>query len=402
MIGPGGGTLISSDGRLTVSIPAGALPADTEVGIQPITATAPGALGSAYRLTPDGQRFAQPVTLTFRYSAEEAGASAPGALRVATHDSQGRWGLPTMTTTDASARALSVATSHFSDWSYLSGEQLRPASAYVLVNTHQPLQYIECGDDGVIGGDNENPQRLLLECREVHNEFAARWAVNGISGGNASIGTIDPSNPSKNWFGDYRAPASVPSPNPVAASVTFGSQAQFSLVSQLTIGKDIPAYQGTFSSRFNAVAAGAQSQMLGNIRFELDSVDAVTGAMTYRGSGSAQLGGRFTAADGRACEWDRATGDINPGGSSLVVFPDGNGDLSKRYQITVYAQAMSTLRCEGSEPSPGPLIVAHSVSVDQQCALPTYEQLWQFAGSWNCTVAGSGTTSANWTLHASR
>lgn len=398
-IGASGGTLVSSDGRLTVTVPAGALAGDTEVGIQPITATAPGALGAAYRLTPEGRSFAQPATLTFRYSAEEAGASAPSALRVATQDAQGRWGLPA-TTSDASMRTLSVATTHFSDWSYVSGEQLRPASASVLVGTSQPLQYSVCGDaDDGRGGDDENHQRFLLPCTDVHSPFPARWAVNGINGGNASIGRIGPPDVSRDWYGVYDAPATVPSPNPVAASVTWGDQAQLTLVSQLTVVAEIPAYEGTFASRFNAATAGAESKLLGNVRFAWVSTDPQTGALTYQGSGRAQLSGRFTAADGRACVWDTATGDLQSA-SSLIVLPAGNGDLSKRYQIALYAQAMSTLRCDGSDPAPGPLVVSHSVSVDQQCALPSYEELWQFAGSWNCTLPGSGSTSANWTLYA--
>ncbi len=68
-IGAGGGTLASSDGRLNITVPPGALAGDTVIAIQPITATAPGALG-----TPEDMTFAQPVTLTFTYPADEAAA----------------------------------------------------------------------------------------------------------------------------------------------------------------------------------------------------------------------------------------------------------------------------------------------------------------------------------------
>jgi len=64
-IGPGGGSLASSDGLFTVEIPAGALGADTEIGVQPITNTAWGALGTSYRLTPNGLTFVMPVSLVF-------------------------------------------------------------------------------------------------------------------------------------------------------------------------------------------------------------------------------------------------------------------------------------------------------------------------------------------------
>ena len=85
---------------------------------------------AAYRLTPEGQTFAQPVSLTFKYSAAVAGASAPDLLRVATQTAQGTWSLPA-TTRDAAQRTLSVATTHFSDWATVSGLLLRPEDAVV-------------------------------------------------------------------------------------------------------------------------------------------------------------------------------------------------------------------------------------------------------------------------------
>ena len=103
----------------------------TEVGIQPITATAPGALGSGYRLTPEGVTFGQPVTLTFKYSSDEAAAVVASSLRVATRDARGLWSTPSVTL-DAAQRTISVTTTHFSDWSFVGGAQIAPAAAAVL------------------------------------------------------------------------------------------------------------------------------------------------------------------------------------------------------------------------------------------------------------------------------
>src|SRR5690242_17088981 len=64
-IGPAGGSLTSDDGRLTVSVPPGAVSAPTSLSIQDITNTAPGGDGIAYRVGPDGTTFATPITLTF-------------------------------------------------------------------------------------------------------------------------------------------------------------------------------------------------------------------------------------------------------------------------------------------------------------------------------------------------
>ena len=57
-----------------------------------------------------------------------------------------------------------------------------------------------------IARDDVRVQRSLLRP-------AVTWKVNGITGGNSSVGTINSS-------GRYTAPKNVPSPNPVTVSAT--------------------------------------------------------------------------------------------------------------------------------------------------------------------------------------
>ena len=80
-IGAAGGTLVSPDGVLSLEIPAGALAADTAVGIQPIAHLAPGGVGAGYELTPEGTTFAKPVTLRFKYTEQTTAGSAPTLSR---------------------------------------------------------------------------------------------------------------------------------------------------------------------------------------------------------------------------------------------------------------------------------------------------------------------------------
>src|SRR5213076_3313354 len=68
LIGAAGGTMISADGVLTLSIPAGAVAADTDFTITPITNTAPGGQGGAYRVRPDGLLLLAPATVAFQVS----------------------------------------------------------------------------------------------------------------------------------------------------------------------------------------------------------------------------------------------------------------------------------------------------------------------------------------------
>ena len=117
-IGVGGnvGTpLLSPDGNLSLTVPAGAVSQDTQFTIDVVAPdTAPGAVGSAYRLGPSGLVLARPVTLTFTVP---AGASAPSALTAAFQDPSGFWLRVAPSALTAGTTTVAAATTHFSDWS---------------------------------------------------------------------------------------------------------------------------------------------------------------------------------------------------------------------------------------------------------------------------------------------
>jgi hypothetical protein len=66
-IGPDGGSIRSSDGILTLKIPAGALSAPVPISLTLAPNGAPHAVGSGYDLSPGGLAFAKPALLIFRY-----------------------------------------------------------------------------------------------------------------------------------------------------------------------------------------------------------------------------------------------------------------------------------------------------------------------------------------------
>jgi hypothetical protein len=78
-IGPNGGSLASGDGALTLTVPPGAVAAETTFSIQPVTNTAFGGLGDALRLDASGASLAQPLTLTWRAPAGGSRTRAPAA-----------------------------------------------------------------------------------------------------------------------------------------------------------------------------------------------------------------------------------------------------------------------------------------------------------------------------------
>jgi hypothetical protein len=89
-IGPKGGSLKSADNRLSLSIPAGAFANDTEISIQPTKGSEDG-LGVAYRLTPEGITFPQPVTLAWHLSEEDLAQTNLDNLNVASQIAAGKW-----------------------------------------------------------------------------------------------------------------------------------------------------------------------------------------------------------------------------------------------------------------------------------------------------------------------
>ncbi len=110
-----GTPLLSPDGNLSLTVPAGAVSQDTIFTMDVVTPdTAPGAVGTAYRLGPPGVVLALPVTLTFTVP---TGAPAPTALTAAFQDSSGFWLRVAPSAVTAGTTTVAVATTHFSDWS---------------------------------------------------------------------------------------------------------------------------------------------------------------------------------------------------------------------------------------------------------------------------------------------
>lgn len=118
-IGPAGGSLSSSDGRVTLTLPAGALPSQTTLSIEPISNRAHGGIGVGYRLAPDGLALKTPATLSFHYRDSELVGSAPALLGAASRSADGLWRW-SGGVVDTNTHTLAVATSHLSDWSLVS------------------------------------------------------------------------------------------------------------------------------------------------------------------------------------------------------------------------------------------------------------------------------------------
>ncbi len=115
-IGAAGGTLTSGDGRLSVTIPEGALSGTTTVSIQPISNHAPLGLGVGYRLLPEGVIFTKPVKLTFGYDDALLAGAGEDFLWVITQNADKSWSAVLRSTVDKGAKTVTAETTHFSDW----------------------------------------------------------------------------------------------------------------------------------------------------------------------------------------------------------------------------------------------------------------------------------------------
>ena len=116
LIGVEGGTIATPDG-VSLTIPAGALATATAISIQPITRTLPGGAGPAVRLSPDGQQFAKPVTLTIAYVLDSLTTRQPDMLMVAYQDDKGIWQSVREVQVDKNQQHITATIHHFSDWS---------------------------------------------------------------------------------------------------------------------------------------------------------------------------------------------------------------------------------------------------------------------------------------------
>lgn len=197
VIGPAGGTLDSSDGMVRLTIGAGALAEDTMIGIEPITNTAPGGVGTAYRLTPDGTTFDAPVEIAFVVEDADLAGAAAEAFTIGYQDHDGLWwAAPEADVArELDANAIAVSTTHFSDWSRLSGLQLRPPEASLREGETIGLTVVDCEPQH---GDDDQAENLpsLLSLCSIDAELpplpglVQEWAVDGIPGGSDGVGTI--------------------------------------------------------------------------------------------------------------------------------------------------------------------------------------------------------------------
>lgn len=118
VIDTNGGSLVSADNRLSLSIPENALQRSTEIIIKPSASHPPGALGPVYDLLPDGTNFTTPATLLFSYSEdwlEEGTSEADLSLAYAEN---GSW-IPVPSVVDQANNKIQAQIEHFTPYAII-------------------------------------------------------------------------------------------------------------------------------------------------------------------------------------------------------------------------------------------------------------------------------------------
>lgn len=290
-VGPSGGTLSSADGKLTITIPAGALASATDISIQTISNKAPSGLGFGYRLQPEGTTFSMPVELTFHYDNALLQQSPQDFLWIATQAADRSWNAMLTSELDTNAKTVTVTTTHFSDWVLARFIDITLASSASVVQTGEsvqlaviayffPLDSQEMAPIAPFDWNNPDLQPIAPLEFEWDRFRIKQWTLNGV------VAPVSNSHGSLNASGGgatYTAPNQVPANNPVAVTVQLdcenktGGSITFFLTSNITVvgdeeyllvridGQEYNYYYGTDSIQMYCFVMDGYFQILANI-----------------------------------------------------------------------------------------------------------------------------------------
>lgn len=271
-IGPAGGELRSEDGRMTVSIPSGALSSTVTVGIEPISNHCPLGLGNGYRLTPEGVTFNKPVRLTFSYDNAMLKGSAAEFLWITTQKADGTWVGDLRSEPDAAARTVSTMTTHFSDWTMgkMIDLALEPSSSVVKVKNSVDIMitgflYLKDVDDDLVplapinhGSMSDNDLvplgevgRIMQRLDKYQQLDFKEWRLDGTKAPvSNSKGKLD--GDANGIFATYTAPGSKPNPDNVSVTMTVEARHKDGKApTTITINTPITITDKEFYAKFN-------------------------------------------------------------------------------------------------------------------------------------------------------
>jgi hypothetical protein len=337
-IGAAGGSLTSSDGLFTVDVPPGALASDTLITIQPITNTAHGGDGNAYRLTPDGLTFALPVDVTVDLTDSLLAGTDTSFVDIAVQRDSGIWVVEGTRTLDWNARTLTRTTTHFSAFAPHSQCEIVPPGAFLEPTQSVALEARVCVHRTYRLGPDQFGQYETIEALVACSPTSVirNWSVNGVVGGNSTVGTV-----TTGAHVTYTAPASTPTPNTVAVSVETNVKGVWTLlVAHVTI-LGAPEWSGSIE-----VDYGDGESAIALVSWTL--IGTVPGIRLYAPSGTVRYA---IVPQCQLISFGPNVGIIDANGSgSILLYPDKNPPTVDMYfSATPWTAQICTL-CPNSDP----------------------------------------------------
>ena len=260
-IGKEGGSFVSSDGKVRLIIPEGAVSKKTTFSIQPTTNLMPNGNGKAYQMEPSGINFQKSLQIIFYYTDAETKDNSSELLAIAMQDEKGQWSAPNKITTDTVAKIITAEILHFSSYVLYADASIYPESARLKVNGTLRLRITD------IINIHDGVDAPFLATKNNYKS-ADEWSVNGILKGNSDVGLISIS---ERYTVIFKAPAKVPSQNPVAVSVqepyyteAYSRRDVYKLVSHITI------YDGDYEVKMISVIIAGSREAWGGIATHRD------------------------------------------------------------------------------------------------------------------------------------
>lgn len=237
-IGAAGGTIATTDGKVNLVIPAGALDNDQLISIQRIENNAPLGISTfGFRFLPHGLHFKKDIQLALAYDESDMIGTSPRLAHLATQAADGSWKSTGSVSVNEASKIITASLNHFSDYSiytdyFLRTDKTSNDNATVHVNTSQEVSFTVVNT--VDRGNGLLP--ALVAGSEVKN-----WSVNGIDNPSPllNIGWFGSSGPGSNFLSqrNYVAPFRAPSPATVTVTtkLDLGSLGQLFLLRNVTV-----------------------------------------------------------------------------------------------------------------------------------------------------------------------
>ncbi|MFL5786930.1 MAG: hypothetical protein ACJ748_02665 [Flavisolibacter sp.] len=219
LIGQEGGTISSSDNRVQLIFPAGALSSSTSISIQASTNTAPNGSGKSYQFEPSGIHFQKPVQIIFHYSDEEAKECPADLMGLALQNEKGKWSFIDYEAMDSNNRILKGFIRHFTTYSNVKKIALVNLKEELKVEESSGLEFYDITTkfgENQIGANPDGPGWAKFSKKEKIN-----WYVNAIENGNIKEGQIKSVRFLEYSAADYYSPRIMTVQNPVVITANI-------------------------------------------------------------------------------------------------------------------------------------------------------------------------------------